>query len=125
MAKTKRLKHSIYFTRYFNQKLNFFLDYYQTVSQEYPLKIINKLQNSCVPQLKNFPESGRAIEDLEVIKKLMNSPFVTNLLKEIEVTKQKLNLREIILDKNFKILYGHDGETVVFLNVKHMAKKDY
>lgn len=50
---------------------------------------------------------------------------MANLLKEIEIEKQKLNLREIILDKNFKILYGFDGKTVAFLNVKHMAKKDY
>lgn len=102
-----------------------YLDYYAEKSPAYPKTLITKLRGICLPQLKSFPESGSPVMDIEILKNFIRSPSVAKLLDRIRTHSKSLMLKEIILDKNFKILYGYNKKNVVLLAIKHAAKRSY
>lgn len=123
--KRRRFRYSVLFTRTFSTLLAGHLDYYKKFSSSYPQELLKKLKEKCLPQLLKFPDSGRLIEDLGILQGFRDSPVIDVLLKGIHVEKENLNLREIVLDRNFVVLYGFNHRHVVFLSIKHSARKEY
>lgn len=123
--KSGKAARRIQITKIFASRLTEYLDYYAALADRYPAALVRKLQETTLPRLQNFPESGRAIEDLTVLEAFSDSRAVVEVLATVKDLSSSLTLREIILDKNFKILYGYDTKNVILLAIKHMAKKEY
>lgn len=109
----------------FSKLLTLYLDDYAKKSSRYPATLLARMRDIILPQIKNFPESGRGVEDLNILKAFADSPAMGHLLSEIHARAAKIELREVILDRNFKILYGYDGKRVILLSLRHMAKQRY
>lgn len=127
MGRSRKKVRSVLLTRKFAGRLEESCAYYASKSPGYLRGILVKLRDKTIPHLQKFPEMGAAVEDMRLLTGFSDSPLMSDLLTEISQLsrKAKLSLREILLDRNFKILYGFNDKVVVLLTLKHMSQRGY
>ena len=83
------------FSRYAELDLIEILDYYQDMNPTYTKKILDRIEKR-VEELKEFPERGRVVPELE--------------------TQNIMNYRELI-EENYRIIYSIEIRTVIIHSI--------
>ena len=88
-------KYKTVFSRYTELDLIEMLDYYQDMNPTYTKKILDRIEKR-VEELKEFPERGRVVPELE--------------------TQNIMNYRELI-EENYRIIYSIEIRTVIIHSI--------